>query len=342
MGKKISIILPCYNAAKWLPQCFLSLVNQTIGIDCLELIFVNDASTDDGETWHMLQEIERAYPNSVIIIDLPENRRQGGARNEALKYVSGEYLAFVDSDDWVDERMCEKVYYQASKYNADIVQFNYFYCYNNKAKVLCKHPVKDEVTILHTDRQRKEFLIKEKLDYGCWNKFYKTSMVREANVAFAEHVIYEEPLFVYPLLFQAKTIVTVSDAFYMYRQNMSGTMRKDMKDKNTVKQHAQVQLLTWKFVKEREYFTRFYEEIKLYFLHTYFYETLYFLKCRQQEVTLQLFNELFEVVKNEVIDYDKSIYAYMIPVQMKLYRLARAGMTEQILAKYIEQEVKVR
>ena len=95
--KKISVIIPCYNSVKWLPKCFMSLVEQSIGIDNLELIFVNDASTDDGQTWDMLKEMEKAYPESIIIIDLPYNRRQGGARNEGLKYASGEYIAFVDS-----------------------------------------------------------------------------------------------------------------------------------------------------------------------------------------------------------------------------------------------------
>lgn len=61
MSKKVSVIIPCFNATKWLPKCFLSLVQQTIGIENIELIFVDDASTDNGETWNMLQEFECAY-----------------------------------------------------------------------------------------------------------------------------------------------------------------------------------------------------------------------------------------------------------------------------------------
>ena len=113
--KKVSVIIPCYNAVKWLPKCFMSLVGQSIGIDNLELIFVNDASTDDGQTWNMLNEIEKAYPESIIIIDLPHNRRQGGARNEGLKYASGEYIAFVDADDWVEAELFEKTYSRAKE-----------------------------------------------------------------------------------------------------------------------------------------------------------------------------------------------------------------------------------
>ena len=99
--KKISVIIPCFNATKYLPKCFMSLVQQTIGIDQIELIFVDDASTDEDATWNMLQEFERAYPESIKILKLEENMRQGGARNVALQYATGEYIAFVDADDFV-------------------------------------------------------------------------------------------------------------------------------------------------------------------------------------------------------------------------------------------------
>ena len=99
---------------------------------------------------------------------------------------------------------------------------------------------------------------------------YKTSFVKEAGVLFAEHVIYEEPLFVYPLLLKVQRIVTMAEAFYMYRQNINGTMRKDMKDENTVKQHAKVQLLTWQFVKSKIIFSDFMKRLNyIFFIHTF-------------------------------------------------------------------------
>ena len=60
--KKISVIIPCYNSVKWLPKCFMSLVEQSIGIDNLELIFVNDASTDDGQTWDTVSYTHLTLP----------------------------------------------------------------------------------------------------------------------------------------------------------------------------------------------------------------------------------------------------------------------------------------
>ena len=102
---EISIIIPCYNVEKYLMRCFLSLKNQTIGIENLELIFVDDASTDD--TWDIIQKIENKYSQNVIAVHCDENGRQGRARNIGMTYATAEYIGFVDSDDWVEPNMFE-------------------------------------------------------------------------------------------------------------------------------------------------------------------------------------------------------------------------------------------
>lgn len=334
--KKVSVIIPCHNATQWLPQCFLSLVKQTIGIDNLELIFVDDASTDDGRTWAMLAEFERAFPESIMVIRLEQNLRQGGARNVAIQYAGGEYIAFVDADDFVTEDYLEKAYQRALETNADIVQFEYMLYTERLGEVDSGRRIEPEVIQIETTAQRKTFLLSEKITYGCWNKLYRRTMVLETGVVFAEHVIYEEPLFVYPLLFVGKTFVIMSDKFYYYRQNNVGTMRKDMKQQQTIMMHAAVQKQVWEFMKQTPYFEEYYEEIKLYFLHTYFYETLYFSKQREFQVPMEMYRELEQTVKAEVADYTSSPYAHIIPRQMELYELAKSGMTQVELDDYIK------
>ncbi len=95
--KKVSIVVPCYNAVQYLDRCIDSLVNQTIGIENLEIILVDDASTDDGQTWARIVETERRFPDSVMAVSLSENLRQGGARNVGISYAGGEYLMFCGS-----------------------------------------------------------------------------------------------------------------------------------------------------------------------------------------------------------------------------------------------------
>lgn len=318
--KKVSVIIPCHNAVKWLPKCFLSLVGQTIGIDNIELIFVDDASTDEGATWAMLQEFEQAYPESILVIHLEENMRQGGARNVALSYASGEYLAFVDADDFVAENYLEEVYQKAVDANADIVQFEYWYYTDRLGAIPTNREVRAESIQIASEEQRKQFLMSEKITYGCWNKLYRRELVQQAGVRYAEHVIYEEPLFVYPLLFYGTRFEILDQPYYYYRQNDAGTMRSDMKQLETLEMHAAVQLQVWNFMKQTPFFENFYEEIKLYFLHTFFFETLVFAEQRGFQVPEELRRKLEETVKAEVQDYRESCYAEMIPKQMELYR----------------------
>ena len=90
MEKKISIIIPCYNVESYLDRCFESLKHQTLGFEQMELIFVNDASTDG--TLDKLTALESQYPENIIVINFTENRRQGTARNVALEYASAPYI----------------------------------------------------------------------------------------------------------------------------------------------------------------------------------------------------------------------------------------------------------
>lgn len=333
--KKVSVIIPCFNATKWLPKCFLSLVQQTIGIANIELIFVDDASTDNGCTWKMLQEFESAYPESILVLKLQENMKQGGARNIALQYATGEYIAFVDADDFVDTNFLQKTYQCAKNTDADLVQFEYNYYTDFLGTVTSGRKIFPEIINIHSPDERKHLLLSEKITYGCWNKLYRHSMIQEAKVAYAEHVIYEEPLFVYPLLFYANRIVILNDIYYYYRQNNAGTMRNDMKQKETLQMHAKVQLAVWKFMKQTKFFKEYYEELKMYFLHTYLYETIYFGKLRGFSIPFSLYLELEKIVTNEIADYQFSPYQNLIPIQMELYKQIENGVTEEWLNDYI-------
>ena len=338
--KRVSVIIPCHNAVQWLPKCFLSLVNQSMGMNDIELIFVDDASEDAGRTWEMLQDFERAYPESIMAIQLAENMRQGGARNVALTYATGEYIAFVDADDFVREDFLKKAYEIARSTDADMVQFEYELYTERLGNVPSGRKIERESICLANIAQRKRFLVEEKITYGCWNKLYRRELIARAGVKYAEHVIYEEPLFVYPLLFFGKRFEIVPDVFYYYRQNLTGTMRSDMKQLETLKMHAQVQLDVWNFMKTTEFWQDYYEEIKLYFLHTYLYETLLFAAQREFSLPESFIRELTDTVKSEVSDYTSSQYAELIPKQMELYHQVKLGNDKGVKDFFAEEKDK--
>ena len=338
--KRVSVIIPCHNAVQWLPKCFLSLVNQSMGMNDIELIFVDDASEDAGRTWEMLQDFERAYPERIMAIQLAENMRQGGARNVALTYATGEYIAFVDADDFVREDFLKKAYEIARSTDADMVQFEYELYTERLGNVPSGRKIERESICLENIAQRKRFLVEEKITYGCWNKLYRRELIARAGVKYAEHVIYEEPLFVYPLLFFGKRFEIVPDVFYYYRQNLTGTMRSDMKQLETLKMHAQVQLDVWNFMKTTEFWQDYYEEIKLYFLHTYLYETLLFAAQREFSLPESFIRELTDTVKSEVSDYTSSQYAELIPKQMELYHQVKLGNDKGVKDFFAEEKDK--
>lgn len=123
MEKKISIIIPCYNAEQYLDRCLLSLVNQTIDLNKLEIICVNDASTDG--TWDKLCSWERRYPENLLLVDCEKNGKLGRARNIGLSYATGDYIAFLDADDWMELDSYERLYWIMQQYQCEIVAFQF-------------------------------------------------------------------------------------------------------------------------------------------------------------------------------------------------------------------------
>lgn len=124
---KISIVIPVYNVEKYLRTCLDSVVNQTF--KDIEIVIVNDGSKDGS--LDILKEYESRYPKLITVYST-ENRGVSHARNYGIARSHGEYLLFVDSDDYIEPDMCEKLYEKASKDNNDIVICKYYDIYQNE------------------------------------------------------------------------------------------------------------------------------------------------------------------------------------------------------------------
>ncbi|MDE6713739.1 MAG: glycosyltransferase, partial [Lachnospiraceae bacterium] len=176
---KISIIVPFYNSERYVKRCLDSLLHQTIGLQNLELILVDDASTD--RTLDLLKEYEKQYPEQIILIPCSQNGRQGTARNIGLQYATSPYIAFVDSDDWVETDMYEKMYDKITAYNCDIVVCRFVRDDGNmRAETDHKNydvnkkttGEKDAFINIENDRQREELLVNRKIG-GVWDRLFK-------------------------------------------------------------------------------------------------------------------------------------------------------------------------
>ena len=114
---KISVIVPVYNAELYLSKCIESIMNQSFG-DKYELILVNDGSEDHSED--IIDEKIQKYGNDKIVKINQINGGQGKARNSGLKVAKGEFVTFVDSDDYIDENMLKELYEEALVNNSDL------------------------------------------------------------------------------------------------------------------------------------------------------------------------------------------------------------------------------
>ena len=221
--KKISIILPCYNVEQYLDRCFNSLKNQTLGFENMELIFVNDASKDG--TLDKLTTFEQQYPDNIIVINFPENRRQGTARNVALEYASAPYIGYVDSDDWVDVTMFEKMVDAIEKYDCDFVECRWDLCRDEHHRTSIKKVGANGYIDLSYPSTHAKFIGEQIGITALWSKVFKKSFLIDNDIFCPEQIRYEDIFFCYLAFLYAKSYYRIDEPLYHYFVNPTGTVQ---------------------------------------------------------------------------------------------------------------------
>lgn len=262
--KKVSVVVPCYNAAEYLDQCVTCLLRQTIGVDNLEIILVDDASLDGGETRNQIMKYEEKFPETVTAVFLDQNLRQGGARNAGVLYAGGEYLTFCDADDWLLEEALAHSYDVAKRYDADVVEFSRIDVVERDISAGIKNEGRDELILLDTDEKKKKFLVDSRNVFGSQNKLFRLSMIQENQIRFAEHLIFEEPSFMVQIWLCEKRHYFLDRQFYVCFLSPGSTMRSDWE-----REHKWDNISVWVFLMENLFrkgmMDRFYEELEYLF-----------------------------------------------------------------------------
>ena len=192
--KKFSVIIPCYNVSAYIDRCMTSVIRQTVGMDDIEIICIDDASTD--ATWICLQQWEKQYSENVMLIQLESNRKQGTARNIGMCYASGEWIAFVDADDWLEPDYLEQLYGPAIKYECDIVSCEILQdvsdtltCFDEVART---GEMKEQYIVMDTGKTRNLLFKDHLLDGGVPGKLIRKSFLIEFDISFFEDLVYED------------------------------------------------------------------------------------------------------------------------------------------------------
>ncbi len=209
---KISILVPCYNVEKFLRQCMDSIVNQSF--KDLEIICINDGSTDG--TLEILQEYA-SRDERIVIID-KKNSGYGASMNMGLNAASGEYLGIVESDDYIEPDMFEKLYATAKEHDLDYVRCHFRYVGEVLTKSgKCIYIGLAENRVFSPAEMKKVFLIPPSI----WAAMYRTDMLRRNDVKFLETpgASFQDTSFAFKTLASSKRAMIISDILHNYRIN---------------------------------------------------------------------------------------------------------------------------
>ncbi len=319
----ISVIVPCYNVERYIDRCVNSIINQTIGIEHLQIILVNDASSDG--TLLKLQQWRERFPKEIIVISYKENLRQGGARNLGMQCADGEYIGFVDSDDWVELDMYEKLYEKAVENNVDVVRGKFIrerfkgqiQVVNDECKEYCYEFEKRNgwyVNHIVNSGVNGEF-------GGVWSAIYKKEVIIKNGVWFPEKIAYEDNYWGAVLNLYVRNMCIVDRIVYHYFVNTNSTVTQ----KNAVHQLDRLNIEVMKVEKYKSIgaFETIYDEIEWDFIKMFYLNTLYIVFKR-----FDFMPDIYGFMRHK-------IYLYF-PNFMKNPRISECNEREKLLLSLLE------
>lgn len=292
---KISIIVPVYNVELYLIKCLDSLVDQTL--KDIEIITVDDGSTDNSG--QILKIYSEKYPDKIKVL----HKMNGGlsdARNYGIPHATGEYIAFLDSDDYVELDMYEKMYKKAIEENSDMVECDFIW----------ENPHKKKIDTGKSYMNKKEMMI-----YGrvvAWNKLIKRNVLDKSKIEFPKGLRYEDVEFFYKIIPYCNKISFVKEPLVHYVQRDS-SIANSQNERN--KEIFDVLDNVINYYKENN----LYEEYKAELEYTYTRlllcsSLLRIVKIEDTEVRKNLLNETWQRLnstfpdwkENEILKHDKS------------------------------------
>lgn len=225
---KISVIIPCYNVQKYIMRCFDSIYSQTYGFENLEVILIDDLSTDN--TWSILESLQRKYPENVISLKIQKKGKCGGARNLGMDICTGKYITFVDADDYVHPDMLRVLYDRMTEDDYDVAQCGVSCFKADKPNVLEVNDFEIQRLDLDNVDNRKNLIIGLTgfTNVTAWAKLYSTKFIIEHNLRFIEDVYYEDTHFSMLCVLLAKKYCKVQSTLYYYFENTEGIIRSEI------------------------------------------------------------------------------------------------------------------
>ena len=318
---KLSVIVPVYNMAAEgkLNYCLDSLVNQTI--DDYEIIAVDDCSTDNS--LEILRTYEIKYPDKLKVIASSVNRKQGGAKNLGLEAAKGEWIGFIDSDDWITPDFYEKLLQRAKETGADMVGCDYHLTGEHSmavGQVVCNNRPEQTGELNH---EKYASLI---LDGGSLVvKIYKRHIIYDYPNRFPEGIFYEDNAISNSWMLRAKCFAYLPEPMYYYYQHEGSTVHTI-----TVGRCEDRMAAARIMVKEAEEFgfmQEYREEIEFKFTLLFYINTLFSYMVGVRPVKLGFVRKMGKEMRKTFVNFQENSYytARVNPEEKKLIKIQQSS-----------------
>ena len=306
----ISIIVPIYNVEQYLRECLDSLAAQKL--KNIEVLMVNDGTKD--ASGKIAQEYADRWPEKFRYF-VKENGGLSDARNYALPYVNGKYVAFVDSDDYVDENMFLELWNVALKSKANIIECEL-------DKIYLDHS--ERVYLPNKYRSISDYMLNARV--CAWNKIYRVEWINKIGVVFPKDLLYEDICFFYkivPYLTQLPT--TVHLPLYHYRQRsgsiLSNSNRRILEIHNIFED-------IFRFYDEQNFGTELEEVVEYKYIKTLFCSFLVrMLKIQDKDIRKEVIYESWEIINKKRPNWRKNKYLKkMVPRNIYLRMMSKPAL----------------
>lgn len=327
----VSVIVPVYNTEKYLRRCMDALVGQTLDHDLLEIVVVNDGSTDGS--LKILNEYSEKYPHIVKIFS-KENGGQASARNLGIEKASGEYVGFADSDDHVDTTMFEKLYKAATDNDADIVECHYHSMLELTEDGPDGFPLYKEIgtrgTIKSHSDSRELFFDPQ---VSPWNKLYKKKILIDNSIRFPEGMIYEDTAFYVKVLPYIKKQIYVDEKLVYYSVRKNSTMTS-----NQGKRVGDILLVIddiLNYYKDNDLYNSYKDELEYFCVKILFCSNFSRIgRVESNDLRKELLKKSFDYARSIFPDYRQNKYfTGKIGVYIKSVNRLNYGIYSKILSK---------
>lgn len=306
MNKLITVIVPIYNVKKYLSNCVESLIGQTY--NNLEIILVNDGSTDNSG-----KIIDKyAQKDKRIKVIHKQNGGVSSARNEGLKIATGDYITFVDSDDFINIKTYEILYNLLKKYNSDIVMCEAVKVYeNDEGKIIAPklkiHNIKEEV--INSCKAIKLMIMDGNVGNFACTKLFKKELFQ--NILFPEGKVYEDAGTIYKVVHNANKIVYTNQKLYNYFYGRVGAITSSFSEKKILDSLEA-------YYGQYTFILKNYPEIEEYAMITW----IRMYTSAMEKICMNNYNELWN--REDVID------------KYKDFKFAMGNLNTEFLNKYLD------